>query len=133
VIHGKVPWPKEAELVGPGRGASLRGPALRVIGYKPQVARSGWGFITGLLLPRGTRRTPSNWCRWSTKSSVQNYRDPRGAQRRRRLRKRRERAAMKARKIAVISINGSGPRPTARRLEQRRYALARDQPPPSSR
>ena len=37
----------------PDAGFIAKGQRVPVIGYKPQLARSGAGFITGLLLPKG--------------------------------------------------------------------------------
>lgn len=55
VLHEvKVPMAeKELSVSDPDVGFIAKGQREPVIGYKPQVARSGEGFITGLLLPKG--------------------------------------------------------------------------------
>lgn len=55
VIHQeKVPVAdKILSLSDPDVGFIAKGQRVPVIGYKPQLARSGAGFITGLLLPQG--------------------------------------------------------------------------------
>jgi len=55
VIEGKkVPMAaKTLSISDPDVGFIAKGQRDPVIGYKPQVARSGKGFITGLLLPQG--------------------------------------------------------------------------------
>src|ERR1700739_3094893 len=35
-----------------------------VVGYRPQLARSGGGFVTALVLPRATRPTARTLFRW---------------------------------------------------------------------
>lgn len=50
----KVPMAaKKLSLSDPDVGFIAKGQRVPVIGYKPQIARSGAGFITGLLLPQG--------------------------------------------------------------------------------
>jgi len=55
VIRGeKVPMAdKKLSVSDPDVGFIAKGQRVPVIGYKPQLARSGAGFITGLLLPKG--------------------------------------------------------------------------------
>lgn len=55
VIHEeKVPMAeKKLSVSDPDAGFIAKGQRVPVIGYKPQLARSGKGFITGLRLPRG--------------------------------------------------------------------------------
>lgn len=55
VIHEtKVPMAEKVLSVSdPDAGFIAKGQRVPVIGYKPQLARSGAGFITGLLLPKG--------------------------------------------------------------------------------
>jgi Transposase DDE domain len=55
VIHeAKVPvGDKILSLSDPDAGFIAKGQRVPVIGYKPQVSRSGTGFVTGLLLPKG--------------------------------------------------------------------------------
>ncbi len=54
-IHDrKVPMAeKKLSVSDPDAGFIAKGQRDPVIGYKPQVARSGAGFVTGLLLPKG--------------------------------------------------------------------------------
>ncbi len=50
----KVPMAeKKLSVSDPDVGFIAKGQRIPVIGYKPQLARSGEGFITGLLLPKG--------------------------------------------------------------------------------
>ena len=50
----KVPMAdKKLSISDPDAGYICKGQRQAVIGYKPQRARSGLGFITGLLLPQG--------------------------------------------------------------------------------
>jgi len=55
IIDGeKVPMAeKKLSVSDPDVGFIAKGQRTPVIGYKPQLARSGGGFITGLLLPQG--------------------------------------------------------------------------------
>ena len=55
VLHEqKVPMSQKVlSISDPDAGFIAKGQREPVIGYKPQLARSGNGFITGLLLPRG--------------------------------------------------------------------------------
>jgi hypothetical protein len=55
VIGGeKVPMAEKVlSISDPDAGFIKKGQRESVIGYKPQIARSGAGFITGLLLPQG--------------------------------------------------------------------------------
>lgn len=55
VIHeAKVPMAdKVLSVSDPDVGFICKGQRVPVVGYKPQLARSGAGFITGLLLPKG--------------------------------------------------------------------------------
>ena len=54
VREEKVPMAdKKLSVSDPDVGFIAKGQRVPVIGYKPQLARSGAGFITGLLLPKG--------------------------------------------------------------------------------
>lgn len=44
---------KKLSVSDPDAGFIAKGQRVPVVGYKPQLARSGQGFITGLLLPQG--------------------------------------------------------------------------------
>ena len=120
---------KKLSVSDPDVGFIAKGQRDPVIGYKPQVARSGAGFVTGLLLPKGNaadseqlvpmvdevvRRTgvvPRVLSVDDGYASAANV------------------AAMKAREIEVISINGSKGRALTARADWNsdEYALARDQ------
>jgi hypothetical protein len=130
VIHErKVPMAeKKLSVSDPDVGFIAKGQRVPVIGYKPQVARSGAGFVTGLLLPKGNaadseqlvpmvdevvRRTtvvPKVLSLDDGYASAANMK------------------AMKARSIEVISINGSKGRALTARADWNsdEYALARD-------
>jgi hypothetical protein len=62
VVHEKiVPMSEKVlSLSDPDAGFISKGQREPVIGYKPQVARSGAGFITGLLLPQGNAPDSKN-------------------------------------------------------------------------
>lgn len=62
VLHDKkVPMSEKVlSLSDPDAGFISKGQREPVIGYKPQIARSGVGFITGLLLPRGNAPDSKN-------------------------------------------------------------------------
>jgi len=131
VIHErKVPMDqKKLSVTDPDVGFIKKGQRIPVVGYKPQVARSGAGFVTGLLLPKGNaadsdqlvpmvadvvRRTgvvPTVLSVDDGYASAANL------------------AAMKARAIQVISINGSKGRALTARADWNsdEYILARDQ------
>jgi IS5 family transposase len=126
----KVPMTdKKLSVSDPDVGFIAKGQRVPVIGYKPQVARSGAGFITGLLLPKGNaadseqlvpmvddvvRRTcvvPRVLSIDDGYASAANMK------------------AMKAREIEVISINGSKGRALTARADWNsdEYIRARDQ------
>lgn len=120
---------KKLSISDPDAGFITKGQRVPVIGYKPQVARSGMGFVTGLLIPKGNaadseqlvpmvdeviRRTtvvPAVLSVDDGYASAANV------------------EAMKARKIEVISINGSKGRALTARADwdSVEYSLARDQ------
>jgi len=131
VIHElKVPMAdKKLSVSDADVGFIAKGQRTPVVGYKPQIARSGAGFITGLLLPKGNaadseqlvpmvdavvRRTtvvPRVLSVDDGYASAANV------------------AAMKAREINVISINGSKGRALTARADWNsdEYAQARSQ------
>jgi hypothetical protein len=50
----KVPMPERIiSLSDPDASFIVKGGWNTVVGYRPQLARSGRGFVTGLFLPRG--------------------------------------------------------------------------------
>jgi IS5 family transposase len=100
-----------------------------VVGYKPQVARSGAGFVTGLLLPKGNAADSDQLVpmvdqvvrRTTVVPKVLSVDDGYASAA--------NMAAMKVLKIEVISINGSKGRALTARADWNsdEYALARDQ------
>jgi len=62
VLHNeKVPISEKVlSISDPDAGFISKGQREPVIGYKPQLARSGAGFVTGLLLPRGNAPDSKN-------------------------------------------------------------------------
>ena len=57
----KVPMSEKVlSLSDPDAGFIAKGQREHVIGYKPQPARSGAGFVTGLLLPQGNAPDSKN-------------------------------------------------------------------------
>ena len=131
VIHEqKVPMAeKKLSLSDPDVGFISKGQRVPVIGYKPQVARSGAGFVTGLLLPKGNAADSEQLVpmidevvrRTSVVPKVLSVDDGYASAA--------NMAAMKARGIEVISINGSKGRALTARADWKsdEYVLARDQ------
>jgi IS5 family transposase len=131
VIHErKVPMAeKKLSVSDPDVGFIAKGQRAPVIGYKPQVARSGAGFVTGLLLPRGNAADSEQLVpmvdevvrRTTVVPSVLSVDDGYASAA--------NMKAMKARDIEVISINGSKGRALTARADWNtdEYALARDQ------
>lgn len=62
VLHEKkVPMSEKVlSISDPDAGFISKGQREPVIGYKPQIARSGAGFVTGLLLPQGNAPDSKN-------------------------------------------------------------------------
>lgn len=130
VIHEqKVPMAdKTLSVSDPDVGFIAKGQRVPVIGYKPQLARSGAGFITGLLLPKGNAAdsdqlvpmvdevTRLTGVAPKTLSVDDGYASKANME------------AMKARGLDVISINGSKGRALTKRSDWNSddYALARD-------
>ena len=131
VIHErKVPMAeKKLSLSDPDVGFITKGQRVPVIGYKPQVARSGAGFVTGLLLPKGNAADSEQLVpmvdevvrRTTVLPRVLSVDDGYASAA--------NMAAMKARDIEVISINGSKGRALTARADWKsdEYILARDQ------
>jgi len=63
VLHDKkAPMSEKVlSLSDPDAGFISKGQREPVIGYKPQIARSGAGFLTGLLLPQGNAPDSKNF------------------------------------------------------------------------
>ena len=120
---------KKLSVSDPDVGFIAKGQRVPVIGYKPQVARSGAGFITGLLLPKGNAADSNKLVpmvddvvrRTTVVPKVLSVDDGYASAA--------NLAAMKARGIEVISINGSKGRALTAPADwdSDEYALARDQ------
>lgn len=104
----KVPMSKKKLSVSdPDAGFIAKGQRDPVIGYKPQLARSGKGFITGLLLPQGNASDSGQLVpmvdevirRTTVVPDVASVDDGYASQA--------NRDALRARGIKVVSINGS--------------------------
>ena len=131
VIHeAKVPMSEKTLSVSdPDVGFIAKGQREAVVGYKPQLARSGAGFVTGLLLPKGNASDSGQLvpmvdevtARTRLPIKVLSVDDGYASQA--------NVDAMRVRKIRVISINGAkGHALTARDdWNSDEYALARDQ------
>jgi hypothetical protein len=122
-------WPRKVlSLSDPDVGFISKGQREPVIGYKPQLARSGAGFIVGLLLPQGNAPDSKQLlpmvdeviARMKILPSVlsvdDGYASAANVQ------------ALKERNIQVISINGAKGRALTSRAdwESDAYADARD-------
>jgi hypothetical protein len=130
VIHErKVPMAeKKLSVSDPDVGFIAKGQRVPVVGYKPQVARSGAGFVTGLLLPKGNAADSEQLVpmvdevvrRTTVVPNVLSVDDGYASAA--------NMKAMKARGIEVISINGSKGRALTARADWNsdEYALARD-------
>jgi hypothetical protein len=130
VVHeAKVPMAdKQLRVSDPDVGFIAKGQRVPVIGYKPQVARSGEGFITGLLLPKGNAADSEPLVpmvdqvvrRTSVVPDVLSLDDGYAS--------RANVEAMRARGINVISINGAKGRALTERADWSSvdYAWARD-------
>jgi hypothetical protein len=131
VIHEReVPMAKKKLSVSdPDVGFIAKGQRVPVVGYKPQVARSGAGFVTGLLLPKGNAADSEQLVpmvdevvrRTSVVPRVLSIDDGYASAA--------NMAAMKVLEIEVISINGSKGRALTARADWNsdEYVLARDQ------
>lgn len=131
VIHEReVPMAdKKLSVSDPDVGFIAKGQRVPVVGYKPQVARSGAGFVTGLLLPKGNAADSDQLVpmvnevvrRTTVVPTVLSVDDGYASAA--------NMAAMKARDIDVISINGSKGRALTARADWNsdEYVLARDQ------
>ena len=112
----------------PDVGFITKGQRVPVIGYKPQLARSGKGFITGLLLPRGNAADSGQLLpmvdevvrRTGVVPKVISVDDGYAS--------RANMDALRAKKIEVISINGAKGRALTARADWNSdaYAQARD-------
>jgi IS5 family transposase len=126
----KVPMDqKKLSVTDPDVGFIKKGQRIPVVGYKPQVARSGAGFVTGLLLPKGNAADSDQLVpmvddvvrRTTVVPKVLSVDDGYASAA--------NMAAMKAREIEVISMSGSKGRAITARADWNsdEYILARDQ------
>lgn len=131
VIHErKVPMAdKKLSLSDLDAGFISKGQRVPVIGYKPQVARSGAGFVTALLLPKGNAADSEQLVPMVDEVVRRTTVVPRVLSVDDGYASAANMAAMKARRIEVISINGSKGRALTARADWKsnEYVLARDQ------
>jgi hypothetical protein len=131
VIHEReVPMAKKKLSVSdPDVGFIAKGQRVPVVGYKPQVARSGAGFVTGLLLPKGNAADSGQLVPMVDEVVRRTTVVPRVLSVDDGYASAANMAAMKDRHIEVISINGSKGRALTARADWNsdEYALARDQ------
>jgi hypothetical protein len=131
VIHErKVPMAdKKLSLSDPDVGFIAKGQRVPVIGYKPQVARSGAGFVTGLRLPKGNAADSAQLVPMVDEVVRRTTVVPRILSVDDGYASAANVEAMKARNIEVISINGSKGRALTARADWNSdaYVLARDQ------
>jgi len=131
VIHEReVPVAdKKLSVSDPDVGFIAKGQRVPVIGYKPQVARSGAGFITGLLLPKGNAADSEQLVPMVDEVVRRTAVVPRVLSVDDGYASAANVMAMKARNIEVISINGSKGRALTARADWNsdEHTLARDQ------
>jgi IS5 family transposase len=126
----KVPMAeKKLSLSDPDVGFITKGQRVPVIGYKPQIARSGAGFVTGLRLPKGNAADSEQLVPMVDEVVRRTTVVPRILSVDDGYASAANMAAMKARDIDVISINGSKGRALTARADWKSdaYVLARDQ------
>jgi len=119
---------KVLSVSDPDAGFIAKGQRVPVIGYKPQVARSGAGFVTGLLLPQGNAADSGQLVpmleevvrRTTVTPSVVSVDDGYASQA--------NVDTLRQRHVEVISINGAKGRALTARADWTRddYAEARD-------
>ena len=130
IYERKVPMAdKKLSVSDADVGFIAKGQRVPVVGYKPQVARSGAGFVTGLLLPKGNAADSDQLVpmvhevvrRTTVVPRVLSVDDGYASAA--------NMKAMKVLKIDVISINGSKGRALTARADWNsdEYVLARDQ------
>jgi hypothetical protein len=131
VIHErKVPMDqKKLSVTDPDVGFIKKGQRIPVVGYKPQVARSGAGFVTGLLLPQGNAADSDQLVPMVDEVVRRTTVVPRVLSVDDGYASAANMAAMKLREIEVISINGSKGRALTARADWNsdEYIQARDQ------
>jgi hypothetical protein len=130
-IHAELKVPMADKILSvsdPDVGFIAKGQREPVIGYKPQVARSGGGFITGLLLPKGNAADSGQLVPMVDEVVRRTTRVPRVLSLDDGYASTANVEAMKARGIEVVSINGSKGRALTARAAWNSddYADARD-------
>ena len=129
VFETKVPMAEKVLSVSdPDAGFIAKGQRVPVIGYKPQLARSGAGFVTGLLLPQGNAADSGQLIpmfeevvrRTTVKPSVVSVDDGYASKA--------NVDTLRERNVEVISINGAKGRALTTRADWKsdEYAEARD-------
>ena len=104
----KVPMSaKVLSVSDPAAGFIAKGQREPVIGYKPQVARSGAGFITGLLLPQGNASDSGQLVPMVDEVMRRTQVTPKVLSVDDGYASNTNEKAMRARGIAVVSINGA--------------------------
>jgi hypothetical protein len=130
VIHErKVPMAdKKLSVSDPDVGFIAKGQRVPVVGYKPQVARSGAGFVTGLRLPKGNAADSDQLVPMVDEVVRRTTVVPRVLSLDDGYASAANMAAMKVLEIKVVSINGSKGRALTARADWNsdEYVLARD-------
>lgn len=130
VIHEeKVPMAeKKLSVSDPDAGFIAKGQRVPVIGYKPQLARSGEGFIIGLLLPRGNAPDSGQLVPMVDAVMARTGVTPKTVSVDDGYASLANKDTLEGRGIEVISINGSKGRALTARADWNsdEYALARD-------
>jgi hypothetical protein len=109
-IHAELKVPMADKILSvsdPDVGFIAKGQREPVIGYKPQIARSGAGFITGLLLPKGNAADSGQLVPMVDEVVQRTTRVPRVLSLDDGYASNANVEAMKTRGIEVVSINGS--------------------------
>jgi hypothetical protein len=130
-IHAELKVPMTDKILSvsdPDVGFIAKGQREPVIGYKPQIARSGRGFITGLLLPKGNAADSGQLVPMVDEEVQRTKRVPRVVSLDDGYASNANVDAMKARGIEVLSINGSKGRALTARADWHsdEYSDARD-------
>jgi hypothetical protein len=120
---------KKLSVSDPDVGFIAKGQRVPVIGYKPQIARSGAGFVTAVLLPEGNAADSKQLVPMVDEVVLRTGVMPKILSVDDGYASKANVEAMKARCMDVISINGSKGRALTTRADWRsdEYTLARDQ------
>jgi IS5 family transposase len=126
----KVPMAeKKLSISDPDAGFIAKGQREPVIGYKPQLARSGAGFVVGLLLPKGNAADSGQLVPMVDEVTARTGVTPKTVSVDDGYASQANMDALEQRGIEVISINGAKGRALTARADWNsdEYALARDQ------